>query len=85
MPTSKDRGLIRDGFAEQVDPREAQHAGHVDQGILHRWTAECVPMVLRIGRASADAAGPGVMKLIQVDERLPGNNQLDLREISLTF
>lgn len=89
MPERHNLSLIWDPVAEHVDPGKPAHGRHFDQGILHCWISERIPLLhqvdpqqrdQRIGRTAAFAAGLGVMGLDQGDQGLPGHYLLHLRQ-----
>ena len=41
----QDRGLIRNPVADQVDPDETAHGGHLDQRLFNAWVAEQIPLL----------------------------------------
>jgi len=93
VPERQDRGFIRDPLADQVDPCKSSHPRHLNQRILHRGITEVIPLLhqmdsehclQRIGRATALGAGPGVVGLDQIDQRLPGHNLLHPSQKLLT-
>ena len=89
MAEAEDRGLIRDPITDQLDAGKAAHGGHLDQGLLHGWVTEGIPLLQqmnaqhrcqRIGRPAAFLARFGVMGLDQSDQRLPRHDRLHLSE-----
>ena len=94
MAEAEDRGLIRDPLTDQVDACETTHRRHLDQGILHRWMTEVVPLLhqvnsqhglQRVGRTATLAAGLGIVGLDQIDERIAGHNRLHLSQKLLSL
>ena len=94
VPKRQDRRLIRDPLPDPVDPSKTSHDRYLDQGILHGWIAQRVPLLhqvdpehggQRIGRTATFGARLGVVGLNQICQRLPGHHLIHLREKSLTF
>ncbi len=90
----ENRGLIGDPTGDQLDPGKAAHGGHLDQCLFHRRVAEGIPLLQQmdpqhraqwIGRPAAFLARFGVVGFDQIDECLPGQYRLHLREKLLPF
>ena len=45
VPEGQDRGLIGDPIADQLDAGKGAHVGHLDQGLLHGWVAQRIPLL----------------------------------------
>ncbi len=89
VPEGQDRGLVLDSVTDQIDAGKAAHGGHLDQGILHRWITEGVPLLQqvdqqhrgqRVRRTPIFLAGLGVVGLDQGDEGLQGHDHLHLSQ-----
>ncbi len=71
------------------------HGGYLNHGLFHRQVAERLPLLhdieptnggQRIGRPdSSFVAHIGIVRIDQVDERLPGHNEVHLNEKRLPF
>jgi hypothetical protein len=103
MSECQDRALIRKPVGDQGDADKAAHRCHLNQRILHRCSAQVVPLLLqmdsqqplrgsqglhlqRVGYWTLPAAGPGIMRLDQPDQRLPWHNHsLSARKRSRQF
>lgn len=90
----QDRGLVRDPVADQIDAGKTPHGGYLNQGLFHGRIAEGVPLLQemdtqhcgqRVGRSAAILARFGIVGLDQVDQRLPRDYNLHLREKLLPF
>ena len=91
---SQDCDRIGDPVTDQLDTGKAAPVGHLDQGFCRCRIDERVPLQQqidvqqcgqRIGRPAAFLAGLGVVRLDQVDQRLPGHHHFHLREKLLPF
>ena len=89
LPQAKDRGLIRDPISDHADPSETRHDVHLVQAILHRWIIEELPLLQqadpqhpgqRVWRGPILLAGPGIVRLDQIDQGVTGHDQLHLRQ-----
>ena len=77
----QDRGLIRVPITDQLDAGKAAHRGDLNQGLLHGWVAEGIPLLQqmtaqhrgqRVGRPAALLAGLWIVGLDQIEQSLPG-------------
>lgn len=50
VPERQDHGLVSDPVADHVNPREPPHRRLLDQGILHGWIAERVPLLHQVNQ-----------------------------------
>lgn len=83
----QNRGLIRDTLADHVDPRETSHGRYLNQGVLHRWITQEVPVLQQVdpehgfqwgGWAASFGTSLGVVTLNQFDQRLPWHHCVHL-------
>lgn len=94
MAEGQDRGSIRGPITDQLDADKVAHGRNLNQGLLHDWVAERIPLLLqvnpqhrgqRLGRPAALFAGLWVVGLNQIEKGLPGHHYLHLREEHLPF
>jgi hypothetical protein len=85
-------GLIRDPFADQIDPGEQPHRGQLNQSLLHGRLTEAVPQMHQVDaqhdhqwieKPTTLLAGLGVVGIDQVNERLPGNDRIHVAQEDL--